>query len=635
MQNYNAESIESLDYFDHVRKYPGMYIGSKDLNGLHHCAKEIISNSIDEFLNGAGSRIIIKVQKDGGIYIEDNGRGIPHGKHPSGCSLLQACFGIQNTGGKFNNATGESGYNTSGGEHGTGGKAVNALSTKLVVTTAREGIKETVEFSRGKFIKDKSEKSDEQGVSVLFYADAEIFETVQFDIPKLKEMIREFSFLCKGLVFTFIDEAKDTTEDFISQNGLEDYLTYLNKSTMLCDPIHIEAQDGSYQLEAIVGYNSNYSGITRLYTNNIPQDKGTHLTGFKTAWTGFLNAYAKENKILKEKEPNLTGSDFEEGQILILNFKMIDPVFKGQNKEELSSSEGRTYVQRLTTEFLQNHSYIFDKSLKMILSKAIEARRAREAARKARDAARGIEKKKKEKAVKFDTKLADANSKDRSRCEIYITEGDSASGNLKLARDNETQAILPVRGKILNVRKATLDKIQKNAEIMNMIEAFGLTVDKKTMKLTFDKENLRYGKIIIMSDADVDGAHIKNLFYTFIWTFCPDLIKEGYVYAGVPPLYRVTETKDKYVYLKDDAALDEYRAKHPGKKLTLTRMKGLGEMDVKETHLLTDPDQRIINQVTVEDAKAADKLFDDLMGDAVIPRKEYIKKHSNEATYQI
>ena len=291
-----------------------------------------------------------------------------------------------------------------------------------------------------------------------------------------------------------------------------------------------------------------------------------------------------------------------------------------------------------TSSIAENLQYWFnnnERDIKLIFDKADSARKAREAAKKARDAARGIEKKKKEKAVKFDTKLADANSKDRSRCEIYITEGDSASGNLKLARDNETQAILPVRGKILNVRKATLDKIQKNAEIMNMIEAFGLTVGKKTMKLTFDKENVRYGKIIIMSDADVDGAHIKNLFYTFIWTFCPDLIKEGYVYAGVPPLYRITETKDKYVYLKDDAALDEYRAKHPGKKLTLTRMKGLGEMDVKETHLLTDPEQRIINQVTVEDAKAADKLFDDLMAETVGPSKAYIKAHSAEATFQI
>ena len=621
MQNYNAESIESLDYFDHVRKYPGMYIGSKDLNGLHHCAKEIISNSIDEFLNGAGSRIIVKVQKDGGIYIEDNGRGIPHGKHPSGCSLLQACFGIQNTGGKFNNATGESGYNTSGGEHGTGGKAVNALSTKLVVTTAREGIKETVEFSRGKFIKEKSEKSDEQGVSVLFYPDAEIFETVQFDIPKLKEMIREFSFLCKGLVFTFIDEAKDTTEDFISQNGLEDYLTYLNKSTMLCDPIHIEAQDGSYQLEAIVGYNSNYSGITRLYTNNIPQDKGTHLTGFKTAWTGFLNTYAKENKILKEKEPNLTGSDFEEGQILILNFKMIDPVFKGQNKEELSSSEGRTYVQRLTTEFLQNHSYIFDKSLKMILSKAVEARRAREAARKARDAARNI--KPKEKGLKakmqISTKFIDCTNKNPKDRNLLLVEGLSAGSAAIEARNANTDCIYMLRGKIISPLKTPLDKILANQEMSDITKVIGAGIDKN-----FDVSKMNFDKIVITTDADSDGKAISLLLITFFYTYMTDLVLQGKLYEAVTPLYIIRNgNKEEYFYTETE--MDEWKVK--GGKGEVLRAKGLGELNAADLHKVCFENQRF-RRITVSDADAAKKLLDVLEGQAVEPRKRYIYENA-------
>lgn len=632
--NYDASSIKSLDYFEHIRKYPGMYIGSKDSNGLLHCVKELISNSIDEWLNGAGDKIVIELREDGSVFVSDNGRGIPHGKHETGCSLLQACFGVQATGGKFDNATGQSGYNTSGGEHGTGGKAVNALSTKLIVTTAREGLKEIVEFSRGKFISYNSEKSDEQGTTVLFYPDAEIFETVKIDENKLRNMIREFSFLCKGLTFEFIVNGQ--AETYYSKNGLFDYINYLNKDkVMLCEPIYFNKAEGTFQVEAAIGYTSSYTGISKLYTNNIPQEKGTHLTGFKTAWTSTFNTFAREKGWLKEKDENLAGSDFEEGQILILNFKMIDPVFKGQNKEELSSSEGRTYVQRLTAEALKQHFFLNEKNIKIIFDKAIQARNARDAARKAKEAARTGAEKKKQKALKFDSKLADASSKDRKKCEIYITEGDSASGNLKLARDNEYQAVLPIRGKILNVRKASLSDIQKNAEIMTMIDAFGLTVNPKTMKLTFKPDELRYGKIIIESDADVDGAHIKNLFYTFIWTFCPELIEQGYVYAGIPPLYRVTETKDKYVYLKDDKALEEYRAAHPGKKLTLTRMKGLGEMDKDETMILVDPEQRIINQVLVEDAEKADKLFDDLMGTSVTPRKEFIQKHSAEAKYEV
>ena len=632
MNNYDAKSIESLDYFEHIRKYPGMYIGSKDLNGLHHCIKEIISNSIDEYLNGAGNKIIIELKDDGGIYIEDNGRGIPHGKHESGCSILQACFGIQNTGGKFNNATGESGYNTSGGEHGTGGKAVNALSTKMIVTTAREGIKEIVEFNKGNFISYQEIKSKENGTSVLFYPDAEIFETIKVDVEKLRTLIREFSYLCKGLTFVYKVYGKE--DIYLSNNGLFDYIEYLsNNKEKLCNPIYFYEKEGNYQVEAAIGYVSSYSGLTKLYTNNIPQEKGTHLTGFKTAWTSCLNQFAREKKWLKDKDENLSGSDFEEGQILILNFKMIDPVFKGQNKEELSSSEGRTYVQKLSTIALKNYFIANEKDIKIIFDKAINAKKAREAAKKARETARGLNKKK-EKALKFDSKLADCYSKDRSKCEIYVTEGDSASGNLKMARNNEFQAVMPVRGKILNTQKASLDKIRKNAEIMTMIDAFGLKVDPKTMKLTYDEDDLRYDKIIIMSDADVDGAHIKNLFYTFIWNFCPQLIIDGHIYAGVPPLYKITEGKDKYIYLKNDEALEEYRASHKGKKYVVGRMKGLGEMDVEETEeTLTNPDERIIKQVSVSDIKKADLLFDQLMGTGVVARKEYIKKHSEEATY--
>ena len=634
MADYNASTVKTLAPLEHMRQYPGMYIGSKDTDGLHHLVKEIISNSIDEYLNGAGNQIIVQLNKDGSIYIEDNGRGIPHGKHESGCSVLQACFGIANTGGKFDNATGETGYNTSGGEHGTGAKAVNALSTKLIVTTSNNSITETVEFSRGEFINYSQEKcnKDKTGLTVQFYPDPEVLEVTKFDANRIKTMLQEFSFLCTGLKFIFKDEIKNEEKEYYSDKGLYDFLDYLAKDKLITDPFYFSKQNGKFQLEAIVGYTSNYGSSVKLYTNNIPQEKGTHFTGFKTAWTMGLNQFARNNKLLKDKEENLTGSDFEEGQIVILNFKMIDPVFKGQNKEELSSSEGRTYVQKFTSEAIKENEKTYKQFFSLVFEKAAAARKARDAAKKARDKARE-QNKKKQKALKFDSKLADCWSKDRMKCEIYVTEGDSASGNLKLARDNEFVAVMPVRGKILNVRKASLDKIQKNAEIMTMIDAFGLTVDMKTMKLTYNKEDLRYGKIIIESDADTDGAHIKNLFYTFIWTFCPELILDGYVYAGVPPLYKITEGKDTYIYLKNDAELEEYRANHKGKKYLVNRLKGLGEMSPDETSILVDPDQRIIKQVTVEDIAAANKLFDDLMGTQIIPRKRFIQQHSAEATY--
>lgn len=632
--NYQATDIKSLDYFEHIRKYPGMYIGSKDEKGLLHCVKEILSNSIDEYLNGAGSIITIEFLQNNGIRIIDNGRGIPHGKHSSGRSVLFACFGIANTGGKFDNATGQTGYNTSGGEHGTGGKAVNALSKKMIVSSSRDGIKETVEFSKGVFISENKEFIDKNktGTSVEFYPDEEIFENPQFDIVAIKKMVQEFSFLCKGLQFQIVD-FQGKKETFLSQHGLFDYIEFLNKDKdFISSPIYFEQEESSYKVEVAIAYNNSYTSNIRLYTNNIPQEKGTHLTGFKTAWTSGLNTFARDNKLLKEKDANLTGNDYEEGMTLILNFKMIDPVFKGQNKEELSSTEGRTYVQKLTTLALKELFISNKKDFIIIINKALNARKAREAAKKARDAVREPQKKK-DKVLKFDSKLADCSSKDRTKCEIYITEGDSASGNLKMARDNEFQAIMPIRGKILNVRKASLDKIQKNAEIMTMIEAFGLSVDKTTMKLTYKPEDLRYDKIIIESDADLDGSHIKNLFYTFIWTFCPQLIQDGHIYAGVPPLYKITLGKDKFIYIKDDAELEEWKSKHSGDKFSVKHLKGLGEMSESETEILVNPETRIIKRITVEDIKLADQLFDDLMGTDVTKRKEFINKYSKESVY--
>ena len=370
MTKYNASTVKTLEPLEHMRQYPGMYIGSKDADGLHHLVKEIISNSIDEYLNGAGDTIIVQLNKDGSIYIEDNGRGIPHGKHESGCSVLQACFGIANTGGKFDNATGETGYNTSGGEHGTGAKAVNALSTKLVVTTSNNNLTEIVEFSKGKFINysQKECSKDKTGLTVQFYPDPEVLEETKFDAKRIKTMLQEFSFLCTGLNFIFNDLINNEKVTYYSNKGLYDFLDYLSKDSLITEPFYFIKQEGKFQLEAIIGYTNNYTNITKLYTNNIPQEKGTHLTGFKTAWTQGLNQFARNKNLLKDKDSNLTGSDLEEGQIIILNFKMIDPVFKGQNKEELSSSEGRTYTQKFTSEAIKENEI----ALKNLLQKQLK-----------------------------------------------------------------------------------------------------------------------------------------------------------------------------------------------------------------------------------------------------------------------
>ena len=633
--NYKATDIKSLDYFEHIRKYPGMYIGSKDAKGLLHCVKEILSNSIDEYLNGAGSTITVELLKNNGIRITDDGRGIPHGKHSSGCSTLQACFGIANTGGKFDNATGQTGYNTSGGEHGTGGKAVNALSKKMIVTTSREGLKEIVEFSKGQFISHSEEKIDPNltGTSVEFYPDPTVLETIVFDVAAIRAMIQEFSFLCKGLKFIFITE-DGKTEEFYSEHGLFDFMTYLNKDkNLITSPIYFEQEEDKFKLEVAIAYNSSYSSTVKLYTNNIPQEKGTHLTGFKTAWTAGLNTFARENKLLKEKETNLTGSDYEEGMVLILNFKMIDPVFKGQNKEELSSSEGRTYVQKLTSAAMKELFFTNKKDLKTVIDKALNARKARAAAKKARDAVREP-KGKKDKLLNLPTKLVDAWSTKRDTCELLIVEGDSAAAGLIGARDSEYQAVFPIRGKLINLYKNTSDKVFSNQEVINIIKAIGLEMDNKSHKLVYDASKLRYGKIILAADADPDGQAIRNLLLTFFWSICPELLTKGHIYVAIPPLFRITTKKNQYIYLRDGIELEEYKIQHNGESYLISRNKGLGEQDPEELgQCLLEPETRNVQQIIVSDYNETSKLFDIFMGTAVPPRRAYILEHSEEAEY--
>lgn len=625
--NYKATDIKSLDYFEHIRKYPGMYIGSKDAKGLLHCVKEILSNSIDEYLNGAGSTITVELLKNNGIRITDDGRGIPHGKHSSGCSTLQACFGIANTGGKFDNATGQTGYNTSGGEHGTGGKAVNALSKKMIVTTSREGLKEIVEFSKGQFISHSEEKIDPSitGTSVKFYPDPTVLETVVFDVTTIRDMIQEFSFLCKGLKFILITEDGKARE-FYSEHGLFDFMTYLNKDkNLITSPMYFEQEEDKFKLEVAIAYNSSYSSTVKLYTNNIPQEKGTHLTGFKTAWTAGLNTFARENKLLKEKETNLTGSDYEEGMVLILNFKMIDPVFKGQNKEELSSSEGRTYVQKLTSAAMKELFFTNKKDLKTIIDKALNARKARAAAKKARDAVR--EPKKKETGLRaslaLSNKFIDCTSKDPKERKLFILEGVSAGAAAIEARNPKTDCIYLLRGKILSPLKSDTTKLLQNQEISDLVRIIGGGFGN-----TFDVNKINFDKVVIFSDSDSDGDQICLLLMGLFYTYMKDLVLAGKLYRGAAPLYTLTKGKEEHLFYTDK----EYRnwqAKNSTSGYTVLRGKGTGEMNPDDLHRLCFNSERF-KRFVVDNPEETDALLTILLGPAVPPRKQYIYDNATE-----
>ena len=628
---YNEKSIESLSPLEFTRLRPGVYAG--DCTYSTQLLVEIISNAVDEFRLGHGNVIKVTVKGDV-VIVEDNGQGfIPNSFRDDGKTILEAAFSVLNTSGKYREDGTYEG--TSLGSFGIGSKITTYLSHWLEVITYRDNKYEHIWFKEGEFDKRDSGawQNGTTGTLVQWQPSEEFFTHPEVEMSKIKSLFKTITCLCPGLTIELDDNGNKIT--YFSKNGLNDLVDEYVKDTEFIDNRFImNFSEGKNKMDFILTYTSNYSLNIVPYVNTGLTEKGLHITQIKTIITREFNKFFREKKWLKEKDENLTGDDIQEGMYIVFNITAPNVAYDAQVKSNITKIDMSPFTNALINN-LNNWFVSNEKEVKLIADKALNARKAREAAKKAREAARSQQEKKAKKALKFDSKLADANSKNRKECEIYITEGDSASGNLKLARDNNTQAILPVRGKILNVRKATLDKIQKNAEIMTMIDAFGLSVDPKTMKLTYRPEDLRYGKIIIESDADVDGAHIKNLFYTIIWTFCPQLIEDGYVYAGVPPLYRVTENKDTYVYLKDDAELEAYRKKHPGKKLALTRMKGLGEMDEVETKILVDPAQRIINQVTVEDAKAADRLFDDLMGDAVVPRKKFIKDHSDEAKYHI
>lgn len=625
---YDEKSIESLSPLEFTRLRPGVYAG--DTTYATQLLIEILSNAVDEYRLGNGNLIEVIIDKDV-VTVTDHGQGfIPNSIREDGKTILEAAFSVLNTSGKYREDGTYEG--TSLGSFGIGSKITTFLSHWLVVETHRDEKYEKIVFEEGVFANRATGSwTKGNGTVVTWQPSEEFFTHTEVEINVIKTLFKTIACLCPGLTIKLNYNGTETS--YHSEKGLHDLVDEATKDKeMLKNRLSINAVDGKNKLDLVMTYTSNYSSTIVPYVNTGLTESGPHITQIKTTLTREFNKFFREKKWLKEKDDNLTGDDIQEGMYLVFNMTAPNVSYDAQVKSRITKIDTKPFIQ-IFTENLQVWLAANEKEVKGIADKALSARKAREAAKKAREAVRDNQKKKKEKVLKFDSKLADCYSKDRMKCEIYITEGDSASGNLKTARNNEFQAVMPVRGKILNTQKATLDKIQKNAEIMTMIDAFGLYIDPKTMKVTYTPETLRYGKIIIMSDADVDGAHIKNLFYTFIWNFCPQLIIDGYVYAGVPPLYKITTSKG-YKYLKNDEELEKYREENKGKKYQVNRMKGLGEMGVEETEeTLTDPDNRIIKQITVEDIEGTNILFEQLMGVGVAARKAYIKAHSEEATY--
>ena len=631
MSDYGVKDIKTLEGIEAIRLRPGMYIGSVGPAGVQHITLEIISNAVDEYLNGHCTMCQIIVGTDGTISIEDNGRGVPFGKAEDGSETLVNVYTKLHTGAKFD-SDGKTGYNTSGGMNGVGAKATNALSKRFIVESYRDGKMAYAEFEKGVLKTYKETKNDTKshGTKVKFMPDETIFkEGIKLDYTALKKQIQELAYLSPGMVFKFKYENNDE-EEILSNNGIKDYIKDLNEGkNCLTSVFYTETLEDRVGVKIAMQYNDSYTDNYKLYTNSIPNSAGTHLTGFRTALTQSVNKYARDQKMLKEKDANLTGDELKEGLVLVLSFIMPDPVFSGQTKDVLSSSEARTIVQRLVSKEIETWLNNNKADAKVIVDKALLARAAREKAKKAKETVRKQDAKRR---VVMPDVLADASSKDRYKCEVFLVEGKSAAGSTKEARDRGTQAVFQLRGKILNVLKADLHKALQNKEISGMIDAFGLEV--KDGKVVLDETKLRYGKIIITADADVDGSHIRVLFLTFIWKFCPQLIEKGYVYAAVPPLYKAT-MGTKIQYLKDDAALEAFR-KSTSKKFELGRMKGLGEMDPHEmAETVMSPETRTLKQITMDDATEVAKTFMSLMGEAVNPRKKFIEENAWRANIDV
>ncbi|MEY8237231.1 DNA topoisomerase (ATP-hydrolyzing) subunit B [Lachnospiraceae bacterium 66-29] len=626
---YGADQIQILEGLEAVRKRPGMYIGSTSLRGLHHLVYEIVDNSVDEALAGFCDTIDVFILEDNCIRVTDNGRGIPVGiNHKAGLPAVEVVFTVLHAGGKF----GGGGYKVSGGLHGVGASVVNALSNWLEVEIFHEGKIYKQRYERGNSIyplKVVGEcEYEKTGTQVTFSPDGSIFEDTIYDYNTLKQRLREMAFLTKGIKIRLVDEREGLEQEkvFHYEGGIKEFVVYLNRSkeALYDNVIYCEGERDGVYVEVALQHNDSYNDATYSFVNNITTPEGgTHLAGFRNALTKTFNAYAKSNKILKENETALSGEDIREGMTAVISVKISEPQFEGQTKQKLGNSEARGAVDSVVSEQL---TYFLEQNpmvAKSICEKSLLAQRAREAARKARDLTR---RKTALEGTSLPGKLADCSDKDPKNCEIFIVEGDSAGGSAKTARSRATQAILPLRGKILNVEKARLDKIYGNAEIKAMITAFGTGIHDD-----FDISKLRYHKIIIMTDADVDGAHISTLMLTFMYRFMPELIRQGYVYLAKPPLFKIEKNK-KVWYAYDEIELDQI-LKEIGRdgNNKIQRYKGLGEMDPEQLWETTmDPETRILERVTIDDASAAeiDVTFTTLMGDKVEPRREFIEANA-------
>ena len=626
-QEYGADQIQILEGLEAVRKRPGMYIGSTSSKGLHHLVYEIVDNAVDEALAGFCNTVEVYINEDNSITVRDNGRGIPVGiNKKKGIPAVEVVFTILHAGGKF----GGGGYKVSGGLHGVGASVVNALSTWLEVDIFHEGKIYRQRYERGKVMYPLKVvgDTDRRGTEVRFLPDPTIFEETVFDSAVLKQRLREMAFLTKDLKIVLTDRRpeEEVSMTFHYEGGIREYVEYLNKSkeVLYSEVIYCEGKKGDVFVEVALQHNDSYNEGVYSFVNNITTPEGgTHLAGFRSALTKTFNDYARKNKLLKDNEQNLTGDDIREGLVAIVSIKIPEPQFEGQTKQKLGNSEARGAVDSVVSEQL---TYFLEQNpnvAKIICEKAVLAQRAREAARKARDLTR---RKSALDGMSLPGKLADCSDKDPKNCEIYIVEGDSAGGSAKTARSRATQAILPLRGKILNVEKSRLDKILVNNEIRAMITAFGTGIHED-----FDITKLRYNKIIIMTDADVDGAHIATLLLTFLYRFMPELIKEGHVYLAQPPLYKVEKNK-KVWYAYSDEELNTILTDigRDGNN-KIQRYKGLGEMDASQLWETTmDPEKRILLRVNMDDDAASelDMTFDTLMGDRVEPRREFIEANA-------
>ena len=626
---YGADQIQILEGLEAVRKRPGMYIGSTSSRGLHHLVYEIVDNAVDEALAGFCTEIQVTINPDNSITVVDNGRGIPVGiNHKAGIPAVEVVFTILHAGGKF----GGGGYKVSGGLHGVGASVVNALSEWLEVTICREGKKYQQRYERGHTMYPLKEigvcDSEETGTKVTFLPDKEIFEETVYDYDILKQRLREMAFLTKGLRIVLRDTRADQEKEkiFHYEGGIREFVTYLNRSKEALYPevIYCEGEKDGVMVEVAMQHNDSYTENSYGFVNNInTPEGGTHIVGFRNALTKTFNDYARKNKLLKDSEPNLSGDDIREGLTAIVSVKIEEPQFEGQTKQKLVNSEARGAVDFVVSKQLEIFLEQNPTVAKATVEKSVLAQRAREAARKARDLTR---RKSALDGMSLPGKLADCSDKNPENCEIYIVEGDSAGGSAKTARNRATQAILPLRGKILNVEKARLDRIYSNAEIKAMITAFGTGIHED-----FDISKLRYHKIIIMTDADVDGAHIATLLLTFLYRFMPELIKQGYVYLAQPPLYKVEKNK-KVWYAYDDAELNSILGQiGRDNNNKIQRYKGLGEMDAEQLWETTmDPEKRILLRVTMDESATSeiDLTFTTLMGDKVEPRREFIEENA-------